>query len=138
MTSRMMSAVSHKNSKAELALRRALHAAGMRYRLHAKDVLGKPDIVNRTRMLAVFVDGDLWHGNPEEVRRRGRSSLAELFPTRTDWWVAKIERNMARDRHVTSQLQADGWKVVRLWEHDILRNPDGCAAIVIDAAHGSA
>lgn len=82
----MMATVKHKDSKAELALRRALHAAGVRYRLHAKDVPGKPDIVNRAKKLAVFVDGDLWHGNPDEVRRRGRSSLAELFPTRTDWW----------------------------------------------------
>jgi DNA mismatch endonuclease, patch repair protein len=127
LTSRMMSRVRHKDSKAELALRRALHAAGVRYRLHAPDVLGRPDLVVRSRRLAVFVDGDLWHGNPEEVRRRGRRSLAELFPTRTDWWVAKIERTMARDREVTEALRANGWTVIRLWEHDVLRDPVGCA-----------
>lgn len=127
MTSRMMSRVRHKDSKAELALRRALHAAGVRYRLHAPDVLGRPDLVVRSRRLAVFVDGDLWHGNPEEVRRRGRQSLAELFPTRSEWWVAKIERTMARDREVTEALRANGWTVIRLWEHDVLRDPVGSA-----------
>lgn len=129
-----MAAVKHKDSKAELALRRALHAAGLRYRLHTKDVPGKPDIVNRAKKLAVFVDGDLWHGNPDEVRRRGRASLAELFPTRTEWWVAKIERTIARDREVTEQLRAEGWTVIRLWEHDVLRDADGCAAAVVSAA----
>jgi DNA mismatch endonuclease (patch repair protein) len=130
VTSRMMARVRHKDSKAELALRRALHAAGVRYRLHAPDVLGRPDIVIRSRRLAVFVDGDLWHGNPDEVRRRGRASLAELFPTRTEWWVAKIERTVARDREVTEALRRQGWTVLRLWEHDVLRDPAGAAARV--------
>lgn len=129
----MMSRVRNKDSKAELALRRALHATGVRYRLHAGDVPGRPDLVIRSRRLAVFVDGDLWHGNPEEVRRRGRDSLAELFPSRTEWWVAKIERTMARDREVTATLQAAGWTVVRLWEHDVLRDPVASAQVVREA-----
>jgi DNA mismatch endonuclease (patch repair protein) len=123
----MMSRVRHKDSKAELALRRALHASGVRYRLHAPDVTGRPDLVIRSRRLAVFVDGDLWHGNPDEVRRRGRASLADVFPTRTEWWVAKIERTMTRDREVTRALRTQGWTVVRLWEHDVLRDPSACA-----------
>jgi len=132
VTSRMMAKVRNRDSRAELALRRALHAAGLRYRLHAPDVLGRPDLVIRSRRLAVFVDGDLWHGNPDEVRRRGRSSLAELFPTRTEWWVAKIERTVQRDREVTAALREQGWTVLRLWEHDVLRDPDGCARTVLD------
>src|ERR1022692_2250102 len=111
LTSRMMAAVRNKDSRAELALRRALHARGMRYRLHARDVIGNPDLVIRSRRLAVFVDGDMWHGN--EHRRRGLASLADLFPTRTDWWVTKIERNMQRDQEVNAQLGADGWTIVR-------------------------
>jgi DNA mismatch endonuclease (patch repair protein) len=133
VTSRMMARVRNKDSRAELALRRALHAAGVRYRLHAPDVLGRPDLVIRSRRLAVFVDGDLWHGNPDEVRRRGRASLAELFPTRTEWWVAKIERTVERDREVTSALRAQGWTVLRLWEYDVLRDPGGCVRTVLDA-----
>jgi DNA mismatch endonuclease (patch repair protein) len=132
----MMAKVRNKDSRAELALRKALHAAGLRYRLHAPDVLGRPDLVIRSRRLAVFVDGDLWHGNPDEVRRRGRASLAELFPTRTEWWVAKIERTIQRDREVTAGLRDQGWTVLRLWEHDVLRDPQACARTVLNAIEG--
>jgi DNA mismatch endonuclease (patch repair protein) len=83
--------------------------------------------------LAVFVDGDMWHGNPEEVQRRGRKNLADLFPSRTEWWVAKIQRNMERDREVTETLQREGWIVIRLWEHDILADPDAAARKVLQA-----
>lgn len=133
VTSRMMAAVRDKDSKAELRLRRALHAAGLRYRLHASDVPGRPDLVVRSRRLAVFVDGDMWHGNPEELKRRGRENLAELFPSRTEWWVAKIERNMARDREITERLQREGWTVIRFWEHDVLADPDAAAHKVLQA-----
>ena len=93
----------------------------------------KPKGLVSTKQPAVFVDGDLWHGNPEEVRRRGRGSLAELFPTRTEWWVAKIERTRERDREVTDTLREQGWTVLRLWEHDVLRDPDGSAHTVLVA-----
>jgi DNA mismatch endonuclease, patch repair protein len=122
-TSRMMARVKNKDSKAELLLRRHLYAEGLRYRLHAKDVLGKPDIVIRGKKLAIFVDGDFWHGNPEEWRRRGHTSLEGMFPTNTAWWVSKIERTVSRDREVTEALAALGWSVVRLWESEILRDP---------------
>ena len=127
----MMAAVRSKDSKAELALRRELHARGMRYRLHARDVPGRPDLVIRSRRLAVFVDGDMWHGN--EHHRRGMTSIAELFPTRTDWWVAKIERNMQRDQEVNGQLAADGWTVIRIWESEVLADPAKAADRVLDA-----
>ncbi len=132
-TSRIMAQVRNKDSKAELALRRALHARGLRYRLHSQDVLGRPDLSIKARRLAVFVDGDLWHGNPEEVRRRGRETLADLFPTRTEWWVAKITRTMERDRQVTAQLVADGWTVIRLWESAVLGDPTQAASYVLAA-----
>jgi DNA mismatch endonuclease (patch repair protein) len=76
----------------------------------------------------------MWHGNPEELKRRGRASLADLFPTRTEWWVAKIERNMARDREVTETLRRAGWTVVRLWEHDVLTDTESAALKVLQAA----
>jgi DNA mismatch endonuclease (patch repair protein) len=131
VTSRMMAAVRNKDSKAELALRQALHARGLRYRLHAPDVIGHPDIVIRSRRLAVFVDGDMWHGN--EYKRRGLASLADLFPTRTEWWVNKIERNMRRDQEVNEQLIAAGWTIVRIWESAILQDPQKAADRVLDA-----
>ena len=71
--------------------------------------------------MAVFVDGDFWHGNAWRVREL--SSLSDLFPTNTDWWVTKIERNIERDHRVTEKLEAAGWAVLRIWESDILVDP---------------
>lgn len=127
----MMAAVRNKDSRAELALRRELHRRGARYRLHAPDVAGRPDLVVRKARLAVFVDGDFWHGN--SWRLRGLPSLEAQFPTRTEWWTAKIRRNMERDEEVTRQLRTDGWRVIRLWESDVLRDPAAAAETVIAA-----
>jgi DNA mismatch endonuclease (patch repair protein) len=132
VTHRIMRAVRAKDTKPEMVLRRAVHARGGRFRLHPRDVPGCPDLVVRSRKVAVFVDGDLWHGNPAEWKRRGRASLAEMFPTRTEWWVEKIERNIARDRSVDDILHEAGWKVVRLWASDVLAEPDQSADIVME------
>lgn len=128
-----MSRVRGKDTQPELALRRALHAAGMRYRLHPSDVPGRPDLVVRRVRFAVFVDGDMWHGNPDEWKRRGRESLADLFPTRTEHWVAKIQRNVQRDVEVNRQLRAAGWTVVRVWESEVRAAPAAAAARVLDS-----
>jgi len=121
VTSRMMAAVRNKNSKAEVALRSALHARGLRFRLHARDMTGRPDIVLPKHRLAIFVDGDMWHGNA--WRLRGLEHLEDLFPTRTEWWTAKIRRTMQRDQQVTRALESSGWKVVRVWESEVLKAP---------------
>jgi DNA mismatch endonuclease (patch repair protein) len=126
----MMATVRSKNSKAEIALRRALHARGVRYRLHSADLEGRPDIVIRSSKLAIFVDGDMWHGNAWRVR--GLSELADMFPTNTQWWVDKIQRTMERDVEVTQVLSANGWTVIRLWESDVLSSPDSAATRVIE------
>lgn len=118
VTSRMMAAVAGKDSKAELLLRRELHRRGRRYRLHERGLLGKPDIVFKSARLAVFVDGDFWHGNA--WRLRGLASLEEQFPTRREFWVAKLRRNMERDREVTAGLTEAGWCVFRVWESEVL------------------
>jgi DNA mismatch endonuclease Vsr len=110
---------------AELSLRRALHRRGARYRLHARDIPGTPDLVIRSRKIAIFVDGDFWHGNA--WRLRGLPDLAAMFPSRTDWWVRKITSNMERDERVTRQLIGDGWRVIRVWESEVLRDLDGVA-----------
>jgi DNA mismatch endonuclease (patch repair protein) len=120
-----MTAVKAKDSRAELALRRELHRRGFRFRLHARDLPGRPDIVFRSRRVAVFVDGDFWHGN--SWRLRGLPSLEAQFPSRTEWWSAKIRRNMERDEEVSSALVADGWSVVRAWESDVLADADAVA-----------
>jgi DNA mismatch endonuclease, patch repair protein len=127
----MMAAVRSKNSRAEVALRRELHARGRRYRLHAKDVPGRPDVVFRPQRLAVFVDGDFWHGNAWRVR--GLPNLEAQFPNRTEWWTAKIRRNMERDEAVNQQLVAEGWRVLRLWESVVLADPVAAANCVTTA-----
>src|SRR5664280_1698340 len=128
-----MRSVRSKDTRPELVLRRAVHARGGRFRIHARDVPGHPDMVVRSRRIAVFVDGDLWHGNPAEWRRRGRGSLADLFPTRTSWWVEKIERNITRDHDVDRQLHQRGWRVLRIWASDVMADPDAAADLVMTA-----
>lgn len=130
VTSRIMAAVRNKDTKAEVLLRSRLWAMGLRYRKNAKDLPGRPDIVFPGPRVVVFVDGDFWHGNA--WRLRGLPSLAALFPTRSDWWVAKIERNVARDRRVTAMLADLGWVVLRYWESRVLSDPDGVAREIRD------
>lgn len=118
VTSAMMSKVKSKDSKAELALRRELWRRGLRYRLHYKRLPGKPDLVFVGARVAVFVDGDFWHGR--SFIEGGEAALrATIRGKRQDWWVAKIMRTVERDRKVTETLQEDGWKVLRLWESEI-------------------
>jgi DNA mismatch endonuclease, patch repair protein len=126
-TSRIMAAVRNTGSTAEMAVRRRLWANGLRYRLGVK-LPGKPDLVFPRQRVAVFIDGDLWHGNSWRVR--GLPSLEAQFPTRTAWWVAKIRRNMERDREVSNRLARDGWTVLRYWESEVLADPNGVARSV--------
>lgn len=125
----MMARVRSRDSKAELALRRAIFARGIRYRLHARELVGCPDLVIRKHRVAVFVDGDFWHGNA--WRLRGLPNLEAQFPTRTQWWTSKIQRNMRRDEEVNVALRAEGWKVLRIWESEVLRDPEAAASSVI-------
>ena len=126
-----MASVRAKDTKPELAVRRRLWAQGYRYRTHYNGLTGKPDLVFVGPRIAVFIDGDFWHGNA--WRLRGLRSLEDLFPTNTDWWVAKIRRNMERDQEVTTALERHGWTVLRFWESDVERDPDG----VVNQIRGS-
>jgi DNA mismatch endonuclease (patch repair protein) len=125
VTSRMMAAVKSKDSAAELALRRELHRRGFRFRLHARDLPGRPDLVFPRHRVALFVDGDFWHGNAWRIR--GLPSLEAQFPNRTAWWTAKIRRNMERDREVSAALKDIGWNVVRTWESEVLTDTGAVA-----------
>jgi len=130
ITSRIMAAVKDRDSKAELTLRRAVHARGFRFRLRPR-VTGRPDFVFPSRRIAVFVDGDFWHGN--SWRLRGDASLeAHLAKWRNSrFWLKKIRRNVERDREVSIALRRDGWKVLRFWESDIERKLDRCVNKVL-------
>lgn len=106
--SRNMAAIKNRDTKIELIVRRALHAAGFRFRLHRKDLPGKPDVVLPKLQTAVFVHGCFWHGHICKEARRPKSNLA--------YWTPKIEGNMVRDARVLSAIEAMGWNVFVLRE----------------------
>lgn len=125
--SEIMRRVKSRNTSAELAFRKALWVRGLRYRLCDGTLPGKPDIVFRGKRLAVFVDGDFWHGN--QWRRRGCRTIEDQFEgtESRDYWVGKIRRNMTRDREHTAKLMKMGWTVLRFWESDVARDLEVCA-----------
>lgn len=106
------------DTRCEIALRSALWRAGCRFRKDVAALPGRPDIVFPTARVAVFCDGDFWHGRnwPERARRLRRGANA-------DYWLAKIRRNMERDRLASEALRKAGWRILRFWESDLLRNP---------------
>ena len=110
--SEVMKKVKGKNTAPEMALRKALWAKGNRYRLHVNDLPGKPDLVFRRQKIAVFVDGEFWHGKKLSSER-----LAEMKP----YWRKKIARNVARDATTNETLIDSGWRVVRVGEKSINR-----------------
>lgn len=108
--SEQMARIRAKNTRPEILLRKALWAAGIRYRLHAQTPFGRPDIVLRPLRVAIFVDGCFWHGCPSHYARPR---------TRTSFWAQKLMANFERDQRQTFQLEAAGWRVFRVWEHDV-------------------
>jgi DNA mismatch endonuclease (patch repair protein) len=123
--SRLMGRVRQRGTALELALRQALWASGLRYRLRTKQRLpGSPDIVFPGAKVAVFVDGCFWHGCPIHGTQP---------KTRPEFWAAKIARNRERDAEVDAKLSAMGWKVVRLWEHQIRSGLSKCVADIKSA-----
>lgn len=107
--SRMMSGIRGKDTKPELALRRALHARGFRFRLHSKVLDGRPDIVLPKFRAVVFVHGCFWH-------RHEGCRYTTTPSTRREFWQAKFTANVARDDSVIGTLLEDGWRVAIVWE----------------------
>jgi DNA mismatch endonuclease (patch repair protein) len=106
--SRIMRAVRKQDTGPEMIVRRLLHAAGYRYRLHDRRLPGSPDLVFSKRCKAVFVHGCFWHGH------KCRASLTPS--SRQDYWLTKLARNRARDKANTHALEANGWSVLTVWE----------------------
>jgi DNA mismatch endonuclease (patch repair protein) len=122
ITSRIMRSIKRRDTTPELLLRKSLHKLGVRYRVASRKVYGKPDISIVKYKLAIFVDGDFWHGN--EHKLRGLSRLEDLFPTNSLLWCRKILGNIERDQRVSQCLEDEGWTVIRIWASTILLNPD--------------
>jgi DNA mismatch endonuclease, patch repair protein len=104
----MMSGIRGKNTQPELAIRRGLHALGFRFRLHAKDVPGKPDLILPRYKAAIFVNGCFWHHHD--------CHLFKMPSTRQEFWSQKIARNVERDAIVRGQLTTQGWRSLVVWE----------------------
>jgi DNA mismatch endonuclease (patch repair protein) len=126
----MMARVRGKDTRVELMLRRALWAKGYRYRLHASSVVGRPDLVFPRYRVAVFVDGDYWHGRA--LREGGEDQLHQVIRGNTfEWWRQKLAGNIDRDEHVTAALTKEGWRVLRLWESEVRRDLGEAVELVV-------
>lgn len=105
----LMSRVRGKHTSPELRVRRAAHKMGLRFRLHRKDLPGKPDLVFPSRRIALFVHGCFWH-------RHSQCPKASMPKTRSSYWAEKFQSNQARDKKNISELQRRGWATLVVWE----------------------
>ena len=120
-----MAAIRSKDTKPELALRAALRAAAVTgYRVHRRDIPGRPDVAFIRWKVAVFVDGVFWHGHPDHFDPDRASS---------EYWRQKIARNVERDRQAEHLLAERGWQVVRVWDVDVRDRLDECVRQVVHA-----
>lgn len=115
-----MSRVRNRDSKIELMLRKELWSRGFRYQKNVSGIMGKPDIVFKGKKVAIFCDSEFFHGYDWENKKK------EIKSNR-DFWIKKIERNIQRDKDVTTCLEADGWIVLRFWGNEIKKNLNECA-----------
>jgi len=111
-----MRAIRGRDTKPELEVRRGLHRMGYRYRLHAKALPGKPDLVFPSRRKVIFVHGCFWH-------LHAHCSIGRIPKTRTDYWATKLNSNRKRDRQVRRKLKAMGWEALVVWECEIANLP---------------
>jgi len=111
-----MSRVRGRNTSLEVKFRKKLWARGLRYRLGYK-LIGKPDLVFVNAKVAVFIDGCFWHGCPLH---------GQIPKTNGEFWKIKIGKNVARDKTVSYELGALGWKVIRFWEHELKQDVERC------------
>lgn len=135
---RNMKNIRGKDTKPEVILRKRLWHEGIRYRKNLKSLPGKPDIAITKYRIAVFVDGEFWHGKAYEggdYEGHKYHSLKEQLEhgNNTEFWEKKIEGNMRRDRGVEAALTGLRWTVIRFWSRDVLKHPDECLEAVKEA-----
>jgi DNA mismatch endonuclease Vsr len=123
-----MQANKSKGTDLELFFAKLLYSAGVRYRKNDPGVKGKPDFTLRGVKLAIFCDGDFWHGKDWNLHKNDHKSNQEF-------WIEKIEANIRRDLQVNECLENQGWKVLRFWETDIWKNPHQCLNLVLRTIH---
>jgi DNA mismatch endonuclease (patch repair protein) len=121
--SRVMASFRSNGTKIELLLGKALWAKGHRYRKNDKSLPGTPDFTLKRHKLAIFCDGEFWHGENWEQKK-------PRIQQNREFWIAKIERNMARDNRVNQSLAEMGWTVLRFWEYYIRKDLEGVVNII--------
>ena len=114
-----MQAIKSSGTKPEITLAKALFARNYRYRKNNKKVFGKPDLTLKKIKLAIFIDGEFWHGKDWETRKHS-------LKTNQEYWIPKIERNIKRDQEVNAELLKQGWKILRFWSKEINKNLESC------------
>lgn len=123
-----MARIRGKNTSPEMRLRRALWREGLRYRLHVRTVAGRPDVLFPRARVCVFLDGCYWHGCP----------IHYVLPrSRREFWLSKLHDNVTRDRRQTAELEQHGWKVIRVWEHEVAEDLPKIVAEIRSIVAGS-
>lgn len=117
--SEIMRKIKNKNTNIELLLRKELFKRGYRYKVK-NNLFGKPDFIFTSKKIAVFCDGDFWHGRKYQREKKNYKTF----------WVEKIKINIARDKKVNTRLRKEGWVVLRFWKTDILRNLAKCSSLI--------
>ena len=120
-----MSRIRSRDTKIEVILRKALWREGIRYRKNASFLPGKPDIAITRDKIAVFCDGEFWHG-------KNWGKTRDQLGTNRDFWIRKIERNIQRDNENDAALFALGWTIVRIWGREIEKDLEGCVETIKD------
>jgi DNA mismatch endonuclease, patch repair protein len=121
----IMSHVHSKDTQPEVVLRKALWHLGVRYRKNYKKLPGSPDIVLTKYHIAIFVDGDFWHGKGHFAHP------GEQIKCNKEFWRKKLKRNIERDKDVNAELSEMGWLVLRFWESDVKKRLDWCVQTVL-------
>lgn len=117
-----------KNTEIECILRKALWKKGYRYRKHYAKIPGNPDIVLTKYKIAIFCDGEFFHGKDWEIQRKRIENS-----NNSEYWIMKIEKNISRDEEINKRLKAMGWVVLRFWGKDIKKNTDNCIKAIEEA-----
>lgn len=121
-----MQSIKSKNTKIEIALGKALWHKGYRYRKNNKTIIGTPDFTFKKLKIAIFCDGEFWHGKDWEKKKR-------KLGTNIEFWQNKIERNIQRDIDVNNKLKQDGWIVLRFWGEQIKSDLPQCIRVIEQA-----
>jgi len=121
--SKIMAKVKSENTVPEIMLRKQLYSKGVRYRINYRSLEGNPDVVIPSKKIAIFIDGCFWHKCPK---------CFGLPDSNKEYWRKKIEKNVERDKKANKALKLKGWRVIRIWEHEIRKDLERSVKRIVD------